>query len=235
MRISLLFTIVLTVTSFITGCASVTPSTGEYSAPSSTVPIKNEIIIEEPFEKVWNRLVRDLSNSFFVINNIDRESRLINLSFNSQNPVEYIDCGNSNRTFEFDGSVENFSYPVAGNNTYKLMSTWNPPMNQPEVYEVQRNSSLEGRINVYLAPISSEKTEMSVNVRYMYSVTVSGKMTRYSAFGAAGYSERIPTETYNGPSFNTGQTGTTQDSQGSTTCVATGELEARILEMSNVK
>lgn len=223
----------LAVTAFLmTGCATTTPSTFQYSEPEAVHSITNEIIVSEDFDTVWNRMVKELSDSFFVINNIDRESRLINLSFSSDDPTDYIDCGSTERTFDFKGKSQTYKYAVAGNNQYKLLRTWNPPVNQPLVAEIRRDSQLDGRINLYVAPVDDSSTEMTVNVRYAYSVNVSGTITRYSAFGDPASAENLRTETTDGPSFNTGQTSTVQWEDGPVTCRAKGTLEKRILSLA---
>lgn len=216
---------------FLAACASVEPSNSNYTEPDSMVTDSNEVVVDDPFGSVWNQMVKNLSDSFFVINNIDRESRLINLSFSAGDPTQYIDCGTTTRQFEFKSNSETYEYPVAGDNTYKVMGTWGPPIEKPLVYEIFRDSHLEGRINVYVAPVSQSATEVSVNTRYIYSVQVDGTMTAYDAFGNELETERLSTETYEGPSFNTGQSGTSQNSSQSVTCTSNGSLEDRLLSM----
>lgn len=232
MKLTPSFTLAISGTLLLTACAAVEPSTSDYARPEPIANSNNEVVIDNSFDAVWNEMVKNLSDSFFVINNIDRESRLINLSFSADDPTEYIDCGTTTRDFEHKGKTETYKYPVAGDNTYKMMKTWNPPINLPLVYEIFRDSQLEGRINVYVAPLGETTTELSVNTRYVYSVQVSGTMTAYNAFGTPVGTEPLTTETYEGPAFNTGQTGTSQNPSENITCTSNGTLEERLLRMA---
>ena len=79
------------------GCAG--SSTYHYTPPTSLITPHNEVTIDEPFDVVWDRMVKNLSADFFVINNIEKISRLMNVSFSTTSPGKYIDCGRSRRTY----------------------------------------------------------------------------------------------------------------------------------------
>ena len=74
MRIAIL----LVAVSLVAGCAGkldyVRPTT---PAAAST----NYKIIDKPREAVWNASVPELGKQFFVINNLDKSSGLINISY----------------------------------------------------------------------------------------------------------------------------------------------------------
>ena len=59
--------------------------------PDSAVP-PNSKAVAKPIDAVWKELVSGLAGRYFVINNIDRGSGLINLSY-SGDPQLYVDCG----------------------------------------------------------------------------------------------------------------------------------------------
>jgi len=73
------------------GCATQGISTRQYTE-NVPVQIKNEIVVSKPYTQVWDIMVKEISKSFYVINNIDKESRIINLSFSTNSPTEYVDC-----------------------------------------------------------------------------------------------------------------------------------------------
>jgi len=80
------------------GCATQGKSTTTYLKPTIS-EVKNEIDVTKSYAQVWDVLVKQLSKSFYVINNIDKESRIINVSFSTNSPAEYIDCGRTLRTY----------------------------------------------------------------------------------------------------------------------------------------
>ena len=66
------------------GCAT---SSINYTPPEIT-KIDNQVTIDEDFEIVWDRLVKNLASDFFVINNIEKSSRIINVSFSTNRSTE---------------------------------------------------------------------------------------------------------------------------------------------------
>ena len=82
-----LFTV--TVILLFTGCVG---GRLTYTPPSVQAKINNSIVFDEPKDQIWKRAIVNLSSSFFVINNLDKESGLINLSY-SGSPEKCIDCG----------------------------------------------------------------------------------------------------------------------------------------------
>jgi len=85
MRLMLMFLGIVMV-----GCATQGKNTMSYTE-GSPVKIINEVQVDAPYSRVWDTLVRDLAKSFYVINNIDRESRLLNVSFTTADPESYIE------------------------------------------------------------------------------------------------------------------------------------------------
>ena len=55
------------------GCATAGKNTFKFAEPTA-YNLENSIFVNEPFEAVWSRLVARLSESFFVINNIEKDS-----------------------------------------------------------------------------------------------------------------------------------------------------------------
>jgi hypothetical protein len=102
------------------GCATQGISTFKYVGPARFFEVKNETVVEKPYTQVWDGLVKELSKSFYVINNIDKESRIINLSFSTNSPSEYVDCGKVNRTYSQGGKTEEYNYDVAGPSEFKV-------------------------------------------------------------------------------------------------------------------
>lgn len=156
----------LIMVSVLGGCAS---STQSYSAATSHV-VENEKILNIPFSKAWDQYVAELTKSFFVINNIDKESRIINVSFSVNKPSEFIDCGVTTRTAAHPSiGTQTFTYPTADDSTYLAGVD-----GTNELWNVQRNTNLEGRANIYMAP-QGNNTLLRVNARYVWSVDVTGQ------------------------------------------------------------
>jgi hypothetical protein len=186
-------------------------STANYQAPSE-IRVENERTLPISFEQAWDLYVAELSKSFFVINNISKESRIINVSFQTTTPSQFIDCGMSTRTSKHPATGEQrFVYPTADSSTYNAgVDGTNYLMT------VNRTANLEGRINIYMAP-DDNRTLLRVNARYVWDVNV----TQVSNMGqvSPNYNSTI--------SFGSVEAG--RDTE--ITCRSNGNLEQKLLNL----
>jgi hypothetical protein len=216
---------------FMIGCA--TPGRSGYvtERPNSRT-FKNEKIVNRPFNQVWDDLVRDLAKSFFVINNIDKESRIINVSFNSETPEKFIDCGKTRRTYSRGKENEEYAYEIAASSFYKTAFAAGPNKNLPGTNLINRRTSLDGRMNIYVAP-KEGGTQISVNARYIFTVNVSGSYVIENVYGKPIANGNLPPHAAATCSFNTNQPNTCVWGAGQetvpVTCQSKGVLENEIL------
>jgi len=215
---------------FVIGCATPGRSTVMINPPTDST-FKNEKIINKPFSLVWDELVSELAKSFFVINNIEKESRIINLSFYSDTPEKFVDCGKTRRTYSRRKENEEYVYDIAGSSSFKVAYATGPNKNLPGTQFMSRKSSLDGRINIYVAP-KGDGTQISVNGRYILTVNVTGSYVVENVYGNQIASGNIPPSTAT-CSFNTNQPNTcvwgTGPGSASITCRSKGVLENEIL------
>lgn len=219
----------------LTACATPGTSGLQYREPIKAETVANEAVVSLPFSDTWDLLIGQLAKSFFVINNVEKVSRIINVSFSTDKPEEYVDCGTSKRTFEYADESQAYNYPVAGSSSFKLAGKWGPFENLPLIAYLNRKTSLEGRINVYVAPKDND-TIVTVNTRYIFTVATSGQQELMNAAGTVVQRTSVP-ETKNSLSFNTGQIGSadwgTPPQQHVVKCRSTGKLETEILAMTS--
>ena len=196
----------------VAGCAGKV----EYVRPTTTSSVINSKTIEKPRDTVWKSTVPELGKQFFVINNLDKSSGLINLSY-SGDPESFIDCGRivsyvknarGERTYDFPGSREQQTYEV---------------MNPNGLFFVERKMSLEGRVNLIFEEIGSNSTKVTANTRYV--------ITRHITVRQVG--NNFPQSRTDTISFNSGGSAlfpANIDGQ-ATQCVSTGKLERDILSL----
>jgi len=210
--IALLLTII-----FISGCAGKV----NYVRPNiSTQAAVNFKVIDKPRDVVWNESVPELGKQFFVINNLDKSSGLINLSY-SGDPEKYIDCGQvtsyvknlrGERTYDFPGSKAEQAYEI---------------MQNGYLYSLNRKMSVEGRVNLIFEVMSPNQTKVTANTRYVVqrNVTVNQEGQNFTQ----NMSDTI--------SFNSGGFASFPDASNgkyaSTECMPNGELEREILSAVN--
>ncbi|MGB2741867.1 MAG: hypothetical protein WBC60_15075 [Cognaticolwellia sp.] len=194
------------------GLVSCAKSTLNYTPPSNN-KITNSIELSESFDNVWKKLVRKLSSDFFVINNIEKESNIINVSFSVNRPSDFVDCGISTREFSNARGKNNYNYNPADPANYTMTN------GQGEVFNVNRFSSLEGVANIYIAD-EGNKTIVSVNARYI----IKGGAKYFNVYNQpAGQSDW----TFN---LSTNQPYSDVSSKDSVVCVSKGVIESKILE-----
>lgn len=207
-----LFTVLATVGA-LSGCAGKV----EYTQPAALSKIDTSVTIKEPKDVVWKRIVRNLSKEFYVINNIDNESGLINVSYSS-NPEAVIDCGRvksyvknarGERTYEFAGASQSEEYEIMD------MEHGNG------LFAVNRRISVEGRANIVVQSETPSQTDISVSVKYV----VTKALTLRSP------TSPIPVNLNDTVSFNSGSSGIFQGA-GETICRSTGKFESDILAAS---
>lgn len=201
--IALLFFLAL-----LSGCAS---SNFTYKPPEAMSKIENSITVNENKEKIWNKLVRGIGTNFFVINNMDKQSGFINVSY-SGDPEKYVNGGELHFKFSNAYGERNYIFPATrANARYETMING--------VYcIINRNITLDGRMNILINEIDSTHTSISINTRYILTMNVTG--SDYSGRSLTPYQETI--------SFNTGQSG---KSTGGGEYYSNGEFEKSILEL----
>lgn len=209
-------------------------STADYNQPPAR-HVGSEIVVKKPFSQVWDKLVKGLAKSFYVINNIEKESRIINISFSSNSPENYINCGRTIRTYEQGMERKRYEYNVAASSNFKVARGKAGQFGQFLVTKyVNRITSLEGRVNIYVAPGQEKvRTQISVNTRYILTVDVSGYTSVQNVLGTEINRKAYPPKKST-HSFNTNQPNRAYFSQNvrNVTCNSTGQLEHDILELA---
>lgn len=187
----------------------------DYVRPTSPQGMTNEKIVDKPREAVWNASVPQLGKQFFVINNLDKSSGLINVSY-SGDPESYVDCGQvssyvknarGERTFNFPGSRAQQTYEI---------------MNGQGLFFIDRKLSLEGRVNLVFEETSPTQTKVTANTRYVIERNITVRNVN-----------NLQQSRRDSISFNAGSAAAfPSNAEGQATeCVSTGKLEREILSV----
>ena len=224
--------ILLIMTIFMNGCVKNGITNRDYIKPDIK-QINNSTIIEKPFDKAWDNLVEQLSKSFFTINNIDKQSRIINISFYSNNPNDYISCGRFDINTSRGKESRHYNYDLSENKT--IILEMGAERTYFEVDQVDTiKATIEGKINIYVAPIEKNKTKCSVNIRYIltrnHNIIIESCINNNKE---SCYTRNIPakTDTF---TFTTNQPNSQSFDNASydINCCSTGKLESEILDMA---
>ncbi len=191
-----------------TGCVS---SKFSYKPPEAIIPIENKVVVSGTKETVWVKLVQGIGTNFFVINNMDKQSGFINVSYVGD-PEKYVYGGDLHFYISNARGERNYDFPAARSFTqYEKMM-------DGSLCSITRKLDLEGRMNVLVNEVDSAKVSVTVNTRYILSLNVTGSdvMGHY----IAPRQETI--------SFNTGQSAKLS---GGTMFYSNGELEKTIINL----
>ena len=157
-------TVFLCVITFIlTGCAT---SGIDYTPPGEH-KVTNSLAVKNPFNKVWKTLLHSLSGEFFIINNIEKDSGIINVSFSTDSPENYVDCGETTRTFSNARGKRVYEYKTAGSSQYTVFM-------DPYLVDVSRNTALSGRANILVTEKGRSMTNVIVNAKYVLDIKTKG-------------------------------------------------------------
>ena len=218
------------------GCA--TQGISRYLYYENTpVQVKNEIVVAKPYTQIWDIMVKEIAKSFFVINNIDKESRIINVSFSTNSPSAYVDCGKSHRTYTQGDKTEVYDYDTAGPAIYKVATGRQENKLLSYYAVVRREALLEGRSNIYIAPIEkdSNNTIVTVNTRFILTIKEKGGTFAENVNGGVFSTGLLPeqTTTLTCDTNHPEQHNIYEVEKITVTCFSKGKMENEILSMAN--
>lgn len=144
MRVMLNAAVVVGASMFLSAC-----QTGGYVPPQPR-NIDNSVTVSRPYDEVWDSLVRMAAQTFFAIDNFERSSGLMTLSFGAENASRFIDCGQ----FTVQGRV-NFSGPWV------------------EWVQQSADARLQGRMNLLVQREGARQTRVTANTRYVFTIPAS--------------------------------------------------------------
>ena len=128
---------------FISGCVSAT-----YEKPSHiNEKDKYSVVLQRDFDTVWKQLIQYSAGTFFAIDNYEKDSGLITLSFGSSNPSKFVTGGH----WSMKGAR-----PFEGDYVDYLSQFY--------------NGTLKGKMNIVVISESSTKTMVKVNARYIFTI-----------------------------------------------------------------
>jgi len=190
----------------------------DYYGPAARAKADNEKTINRARDDVWNKSVPQLGRMFFVINNLDKSSGLINISY-SGDPARYIDCGRIVSFVQNARGERTYDFPAArANQTYEVMAP-------NGLYFIERKLSLEGRMNLIFEELGSNGTRVSANTRY---VVTRSQTVRHAANNIPqSKTDTISFTSYDGAAFPANQDGRAAE------CRSTGVLEREVLDAIN--
>ena len=173
-----------------------TENVGKYVPPNiDDTNFKNSVITNKNYDETWTDVTDFVNDSFFKIENLDKDSGLLTLSFGSKEPENFIDCGDFEYTLFFTGEEFKGSYIDYAKSGLLAV--------------------LEAKMNINIQKIDNESTKISINTNYTFSTQhalgyYDPKLNQTYSFVSGGYqtidvinpiSGSIPTRTCKSTNF----------------------------------
>ena len=131
--------------------------TASYTKPThNNSNEKYSITVQKDFDTVWKQLIQYSASTFFAIDNYEKESGLITLSFGALKPSDFITGGHwkaSSPKIKFDGDYVDY-------------------------ISLYANGTLTGKMNIVVTEVSKNKSTIKVNARYIF--TLPAQMSQYT-------------------------------------------------------
>jgi hypothetical protein len=194
------------------GCVS---GNFNYVRPANQSPAANSKTVEKSREAVWTALIPRLGKQFYVINNLDKSSGLVNVSY-SGDPERYVDCGHITSSVKNLRGEQTYDFP--GSRAQQVYWVWDKGIGI--LVAVDRKMSLEGRVNLVLEEVGPSSTRVTANTRYILRKTATMRNVENSSVGSL--DESLNFDSAHGGSFSGGA---------KLECVATGQLENELLSL----
>ena len=170
-----LSTLVMTV--LLSSCAlekeKLTENIGKYVPPNiDDTNFKNSTISNKNFDETWNSILDFVNDSFFKIENLEKDSGLLTLSFGAKEAEKFIDCGDFEYTLFFTGEEFKGSYIDYAKSGLLAV--------------------LEAKMNINIEKIDNESSKISINTNYTYSTQhalgyYDPKLNQTYSFESGGY------------------------------------------------
>lgn len=132
---------------FLMGC-----ETAQYIPPSERSANNFSITVNQNYDTTWRAIIDYLSSTFYVIDNFEKDSGIVTVSFGASNPEDLVDCGQWNAKWidayyqrqKFDGPYVQF-------------------------LRLYIQGQLSGKMSISVRKVSENQTEVRVNARYILS------------------------------------------------------------------
>lgn len=216
-RLSFIFLLLI----FFSGCAG----HYTYTPPASSSPGNYSIVLNEPKDTIWTKMVPKLGKKFFTINNLDKNSGLVNITYRGD-PEAYVDCGSTESVVKNVRGKRTYNFPVSRENQEFEAKTG------MKLFLVTRQMVLESKMNLIFEEMGKNKTKITANANYVLTNTQTNR--QISAFmdtneaGTMDYEPEKVTESIN---FNSTGSAVFKNTIANGKCQPTGKFESDVLAL----
>lgn len=163
MKKSLLLVMVALVMALGAGCGAKIDTT---ITPPSEHAVANSRTFNASYDKVWKATIASIGESFFVLENIEKDSGILSLSFSVKTPNDYIDCGSLSESGNLEGGKKYDNFFLGAETPVTRFIAFNG-----QSAPCYREVSLSGKSNIIVEKTGKNSTTVKVNTRYVVDLT----------------------------------------------------------------
>jgi hypothetical protein len=184
---------------------------------TSTPPSADYRVIDKPRDIVWDASILEFGKKSLVIDNFDKSSGLINISY-SGDPGKYIDCGNITSHVKDSKGERAYDFPAAkAQATYEIMDG-------DILFNIARKMSVEAHVSLVFKEVNPNQTKVTANTVYVVQKDVTTR--RVDNNFSRSWSDSITFSNRGSSSFRNDI-----NSAATTVCEPNGELEREIFSV----
>ena len=130
--------------------------------PPSEHAVVNSRTFNAPYDKVWKATITSIGESFFVLENIEKDSGILSLSFSVKKPNDYIDCGSISESGNLNLREKYSNFFLGAETPVKRFVEFNG-----QAVPCYREIFLSGKSNIIVERTGKNSTNVKVNTRYI--------------------------------------------------------------------
>lgn len=121
--------------------------------------VKNARVFDAPYDKVWKATVDAIASSFWTLDNIEKDSGILTLSYACNDATPWVDCGKTHNVVTM--GIQDIVFDSA--TPYVALKAANDMGN---VWDVERRVSMFAKSNVLVKKITANQTKVTINTNY---------------------------------------------------------------------
>lgn len=133
--------------------------------PASEYTASSHDVFEAPYDKVWKATIDSIAESFWSLDNIEKDSGILTLSCVFTNPEDWVDCGSVHHTAKFGAQKQDVTYSLASKYERVLWA------NKDMWAWLDRTVALTAKSNILVKKTGKNEVTVTVNTNYVLNLT----------------------------------------------------------------
>lgn len=175
-------------------------------------------IVKKSYDRAWTGIVEEITTKSYSVDNIDKNSGYISITFSTTSPQQYLDCGLYNVKFKNLRGSQDLTFNGADSSQrYTAYDRGN-------MMPITRVAALNGKISLFLKKENNKSSKLQVSAKYHLQIR-----------GTTGYINDSYTWSHRPYAYIvdlvSGERGFSTTMNRRPVCISNGKLEKEILDL----